>query len=65
MSLPRDVARRALPEAFGADPAPAEHASDFADGAHLRRLLEEAEFDVRTFEKYAAGLWAGSIRLVS
>jgi ubiquinone/menaquinone biosynthesis C-methylase UbiE len=59
MSLPEDVAHRALPELSEHRHRDQEHSSEFADERTLHSLLAQAGFQVEHFEAFSNGLWVG------
>jgi ubiquinone/menaquinone biosynthesis C-methylase UbiE len=59
MSLPADVAHRALPELSEHRHRGQEHSSEFADELTLRSLLAAAGFRLEHFEAFSDRLWVG------
>jgi ubiquinone/menaquinone biosynthesis C-methylase UbiE len=60
MSFVDDVTRRVLPEVFADTSDAIEYAADFANGQRLWGMLENAGFEVQSFERYRGCLWLGS-----
>jgi hypothetical protein len=58
--LARQGGTGVLPDVVGHHASAREHAHDFADSSRLGTLLQDAGFEIATFERHADGLWVGS-----